>query len=287
MLIEIRNLLNKIAYKYLVRPILFMFDAEKVHNLFIGIGKALGSNFITRSLVKLFYSYNDSRMQQEIFGIRFRNPVGLAAGFDKNAEMINVIESTGFGFSEVGSITAKACKGNEGKRLERIKEKKSLWVNLGLNNKGADEISGRLRGKKFGIPIGISIAKTNCKENKETKKGIEDYIYSLRKFDKEKIGDFFVLNISCPNSYGGRDFGDPKLYGLLLKEVEKLGIKKPIFVKLSPDLGKKDIDKIVELSRGRIKGFVISNLSKKHEIGKGGLSGKVIEERANEMLRYV
>ena len=242
---------------------------------------------MTRFFVVLCYIYNDELLQQKILGIKFKNPVGLSAGFDKNAEIINVIGSMGFGFSEVGSVTALACEGNKGKRLERIKEKKSLWVNLGLNNDGADEISGRLQGKKFRIPFGISVAKTNCKENKETKKGIEDYVYSLKKFNDLNIGNFFVLNISCPNSFGGRDFGKPKLYKLLLDEIGKVRIKKPIFVKLSPDLGKKEIDKIVEFSRKKIDGFIVSNLTKKHEIGKGGLSGKYLEKRANELLRYI
>ncbi|MBI2632340.1 quinone-dependent dihydroorotate dehydrogenase, partial [Candidatus Pacearchaeota archaeon] len=218
----------------------------------------------------------------------FKNPVGLSAGFDKNAELINILPSIGFGFMEVGSITARQCEGNVGIRLKRLPKKKSIWVNMGLNNKGANAISNKLKNKKFKVPIGISIAKTNCKETTDTEKGINDYIETIKIFESKNIGDFFVLNISCPNSYGGQTFHNPGLYERLLKEIVKIKIKKPIFVKLSPDLSKKNIDKIINISdKYIIKGFVCSNLTKKHSFRKGGLSGKAVEEKANRMIKYI
>lgn len=287
-IISFRNKINSVIYKNILKPILFKFDPEKMHNLFISIGKILGSNALTRSIISLLFNYQNSVLEQKILGIRFRNPLGLSAGFDKNADLPEIMEKVGFGFLEVGSITAKQCEGNKGIRLKRLPERKSIWVHLGLNNKGADEISKKLKYRKFNLPIAISIAKTNCKETVDNKEGIKDYLYTLKKFENQKIGDFFVLNISCPNSYGGQPFHKPELYNLLLKEVVKLKIKKPIFVKLSPDISKKNIDKIIKISyKYRISGFICSNLTKDHEFGNGGLSGKAVEDKANDLIRYI
>lgn len=287
-IISFRNKINRVIYKNILKPILFKFDPEKMHNLFISIGKLLGSNTITKSLTSLTFNYQNPALEQKILGIRFRNPLGLSAGFDKNADLPEIMEKIGFGFLEVGSITAKQCEGNKGIRLKRLPERKSIWVHLGLNNKGADEISKKLRYRKFNLPVAISIAKTNCKETVDNKEGIMDYIYTLKKFESQKIGDFFVLNISCPNSYGGQPFHKPELYNLLLKEVVKLKIKKPIFVKLSPDISRKNIDNIIKISyKYRISGFICSNLTKDHEFGKGGLSGKAVEDKSNNLIRCI
>lgn len=287
-IIEIRNKVNSSIYRSVLKPILFKFDPEKIHNLFIKIGKIIGSNFLSRGLISLAFEYKSPMLEQEISGIRFRNPVGLSAGFDKNADLSKIIKNIGFGFAELGSITARQCEGNKGIRLKRLPERNSIWVNMGLNNKGADAISNKLKNRKFKIPIGISIAKTNCKETTDTEKGINDYIETVKIFENKNIGDFFVLNISCPNSYGGQPFHKPKLYEKLLGEIVKIKVKRPIFIKLSPDISNKNIDKIINISdKYNIKGFICSNLTKKHSFGKGGLSGKVVEEKANNMIKYI
>jgi dihydroorotate dehydrogenase len=287
-LIKVRNGFNGYIYVNIIKRIAFLFDAEFTHRFFVSFGKILESNFLTRALTRIMFDYENNKLEQNILGIKFENPVGLSAGFDKNAEIIDIISDVGFGFTEVGSVTAKYCSGNKGKRLERIKEKESLWVNLGLNNNGADEISERLRDKKFDIPIGISIAKTNCAETVNDSAGISDYIYSLRKFEKEKVGDYYVLNISCPNAYGGQPFSRPEAFEGLMKEVKKLKIKKPIFVKMSPDLTNKNVDSIIKISRKYgVKGFVCSNLTKKKEKKSGGYSGKIVEKDSDKLLRYI
>lgn len=286
MLIEVRNKINDVVYRNFLKKIYFKIDPEKVHNRFIKIGKFLGNNWLGKKAVSLAFNYQDKMLEQEILGIKFRNPVGLSAGFDKNAETIEIMSDVGFGFVEVGSVTANASSGNPGKRLWRIPEQKSLRVNFGLNNKGAKEIAEELNGEEFSIPFGISVAKTNSKETVEVKKGIFDYVESLKVF--RNIGDYFVLNISCPNSYGGQPFSDAKRYENLLKEVDKLKIKKPIFVKLSPDLSKKEIDKIIEISgKYKISGFVCTNLTKNHKLGSGGLSGKAVSSLSDKLLEYV
>lgn len=283
-----KNKVNAFLYQKMLKHFLFLFDPELMHHTFLKIGKVFGSNVATKRVVRDLYYYENSMLKQKILGIEFKNPVGLSAGFDKNAEIISICEDVGFGFSEIGSVTKVPCSGNTGRRLERIIDKKSLWVNFGLNNKGADEISYRLNGGKFNIPFGISIAKTNCATTADDSIGREDYIYSLKKFNSMNVGDFFVLNISCPNAYGGQPFSDAKRFELLMKKVVKLKIKKPIFVKLSPDISRKNIDEIIRISgKYKISGFMISNLTKEHERDNGGLSGKYLEKKANSLLKYV
>lgn len=285
-IIYFRNKVNGLLYENFIKRICFKFDAENVHNFFVRTGNLLSRNKVMKRVVSVSFDYSNEALEQDILGIHFRNPVGLSAGFDKNAELVDVLGRVGFGFVEVGSITAKACEGNMGKRLDRVPEERGLWVNLGLNNNGAVEIANRLKGREFNIPFGVSIAKTNCRETVNVKKGIKDYIDSLIRF--ENIGEYIDLNISCPNAYGGQPFSEPRLYEMLLKEVAKLKIRKPIFVKLSPDLDREVIDRILDISyKYKISGFVCSNLTKKHGFGKGGLSGKFVEELANELLEYI
>lgn len=271
----------------LLKNVLFSFDPEKVHNEFLKIGKSLEQHELSKKIVSLVFNYQNPMLKQKLNGINFRNPIGLSAGFDKNAELIPIMENVGFGFVEVGSITAKSCAGNPGVRLKRILEEKSIWVNLGLNNNGADEISQRLKKQKFNIPFGVSVAKTNCKETTNSKIGIEDYIYSLKEF--KNTGNYFTINISCPNAFGGQPFSDPALFESLCKEISKLNIKKPIFVKFSPDLENNNVKKIISISeKYNINGFICSNLTKK-DIGfsSGGMSGKKLENKANSLLSFV
>jgi len=285
-MIKFRNKIMNFSYQKIAKPIMFLQDPEKTHKRAILAGKILQSNFVTRGLTGALFNYQNEMLEQEINGIKFRNPIGLAAGFDKNAEIISTIENTGFGFTEVGSVTAKKCAGNPGTRLWRLPEKESIRVNLGLNNKGAEEISKRLSGKKFGIPVGISAAKTNCKETADREEGIKDYIETLKKF--ESIGDYFTINVSCPNAYGGQPFNDAESFEQLMKEVDKLKIKKPIYIKMSPDLTGENVKQLIEISKKhRISGFICSNLTKKHEFENGGLSGKAVCEKADKLLSQI
>lgn len=286
-IIETRNKLITKAYKGIVRSILFQFDAEWVHNLFIKFGKMLGSNRISKKKINLLFDYQNPTLKQNVLGIEFRNPVGLAAGFDKNAEMISIMEDVGFGFTEVGSITALSCKGNPGKRMSRLIEKKALWINLGLNNLGAGRIFQRLRGKKYAIPYGVSIAKTNCKETADSDIGIKDYIRGIEESLKYNVGNYITINISCPNAYGGQPFHKPELLEKLMKKVEGLNVRKPIFLKLSPDIDRSDLDRIIKIAeKYKVSGFITSNLTK--ETGThGGYSGKIVEGKANQQLAYL
>ncbi|OGI96912.1 hypothetical protein A3I25_01105 [Candidatus Nomurabacteria bacterium RIFCSPLOWO2_02_FULL_42_17] len=139
------------------------------------VGIFLGKYVITRKLTGFLFRYSNPILEQKILGINFKNPIGLSAGFDKNANLTNILPEVGFGFAELGSITGEYCDGNPKPRLWRLKKSKSLVVYYGLKNDGCKIISKRLQNKKFKIPIGISVAKTNCKETVETEKAIVDY----------------------------------------------------------------------------------------------------------------
>jgi dihydroorotate dehydrogenase len=298
-LIKTRNKINKTLYKEVIRPIFFQIDPEVIHDKMIFVGTILGSNFITRNITSFFFTYSNKKLRQKIVGITFKNPIGLAAGFDKNAQLTKILPSVGLGFAEVGSITGEACKGNAKPRLWRLKKSKGLLVYYGLKNKGCRKIAKRIRNQKFNIPIGISIAKTNCKQTIKKEAGIKDYIkaFSTLKW----CGDYMTINISCPNAYGGQPFTKPEDLNDLLIEIKKIPCEKPIFLKLSPDLTIKEIDNIINIcNKHSIQGFICSNLVKKRankDVERfirdknlkniGGISGKPTKEISTKLIAHI
>ena len=197
-------------YKKLLKPILFLFDPEQVHNLFLLIGRVLGSTPWSRLKVRILYRYQNAVLEQNILGMHFKNPVGLAAGFDKNGQLTNILPDVGFGFEEIGSVTGEPCAGNPKPRLWRLPKSKALLVNYGLKNDGAYNIAKRLSGKRFRFPVGISIAKTNNQTTCETPLGIADYKKAMLAFVGAGVGDYFTVNISCPNAFGVEPFSSPE-----------------------------------------------------------------------------
>ena len=294
-LIKSRNTILGFIYKFLIKPVFFIQDPEKVHDKITMFGTLLSLNYFTRKITGLLFRYSNTMLEQEILGIKFKNPLGLSAGFDKDANLTQITPEVGFGFEEIGSITGEKCEGNPKPRLWRLKKSKALVVYYGLKNEGAEKISEKLKGKKFKIPIFTSIAKTNCKETVLTQAGIKDYIkaYSLMR----NIGDISVINISCPNAYDGQPFHDKKNLNLLIREIKAIKTKKPIFIKISPDLSRKQIDDIINICfRYKISGVTCSNLTKNRNNGKvidkeipkvGGISGKPVEALSNELIKYI
>ncbi len=278
-----------------MKKIFFLMDPEKVHDRTVKMGKFLGSSFITRGLTSLKLNYSNRMLNQKVLGIEFKNPIGLAAGFDKNAELFNILPSVGFGFEEIGSITGEPCEGNPKPRLWRLKKSRGLVVHYGLKNDGCEVLSKKLRGRKFKFPVGISIAKTNCKETVKTIEGINDYFKAYKAFGN--IGDYYTINISCPNAYGGEPFTDSKKLDKLFKKLDSVPRSKPVFLKISPDLSKKEVDGIIKVARKyRIDGFVCTNLTKKRGNKdiidrdvpeKGGISGSVMKDLSNELIKYI
>jgi dihydroorotate dehydrogenase len=298
-LIKVRNLMIKGLYRAIVRPILFRIDPEKIHDIFIKVGKTLGKVTILKAITAFFFQYRNEKLHQELVGIKFENPIGLAAGFDKNAEMTDLIRSVGFGHIEVGSITGEPCKGNEKPRLWRLKKSKGLVVWYGLKNDGCKRIAKRLEGKKFNLPIGISIAKTNSEATITKEEGIKDYLKAYRNL--KDIGDYITINISCPNAYGGQPFTNAKDLDQLLMRINEIRNKKPIFIKMPPDLSHKDLDEVLDtIKYHRIDGIICANLTKDRKNKKisekvkdtgipevGGVSGQPVRELSTEMIKYI
>src|SRR3989338_2203894 len=279
-------------YKKFIRPVLFCIDPEKIHNLSIRSGKFFAL-FGLSIVLRKFFVYKNKKLEQKICGIKFENPVGLAAGFDKNAELVDLMPDIGFGFVEIGSVTAKPCEGNPKPRLHRLVKNRGIIVKYGLVSDGAKKVRDKLKGRKFRIPVGVSVAKTNDRKIKGDG-SVEDYFEGFQIM--KNSGDYITINISCPNAGDGRSFEDSVLLEKLLEKIKKVRKKEIIFVKISPDIGIKDLDKIISLAgRYDVNGFVVSNLTKnRKEIYKednlkypGGISGKANAKKSNELIKYI
>lgn len=281
-------------YKSLIRPVLFKFDPEEVHHFTFAMLKNFG--FLT----KLFFPkpIEDKRLEREVFGLKFKNPVGLAAGFDKNAVLFNELGDLGFGFVEIGTVTPKAQAGNPKKRLFRLIEDGGIINRMGFNNDGLEAAIEKLKGNKGKIIIGGNIGKNTdtapenyTRDYLECFEGLHSYV------------DYFVLNVSCPNVGSHAKLEDVEYLRELITEVQKINntksVKKPVLLKIAPDLNNNQLDEIIELIKEtKIDGIVVSNTSVNREglktspevlaqIGNGGLSGKPIRERSTKMIKYL
>lgn len=294
-LIGLRNGLAYSVYQVVLKPIFFRFDPENIHDRMLHVGKRLSRYAFTRALTRVGFGYSNPMLEQTLLGIDFKNPIGLAAGFDKNAELTEIMPSVGFGFEEVGSITGEACLGNEKPRLWRLKKSRGLLVNYGLKNDGSQAIAARLKNKHFTFPLGTSIAKTNSPATCELDVGIADYVKAFTEFTT--IGAYYTINISCPNAFGGQPFTDPARLDALLSSLDRIPTGKPIFIKFSPDITRDNIDQIIQVvEQHRVHGLICTNLTKKRDNPKitdenvpplGGMSGKIVEDMANDMIKYL
>ncbi|MCY9845194.1 quinone-dependent dihydroorotate dehydrogenase [Vibrio caribbeanicus] len=296
-LIGIRNLLLRVLYRA-VRPLIFLMDPEDAHYMFKRVGVLLGSTALTQKLVALFFDYNHSALKIEVDGVQYRNPVGLSAGFDKDGELTKIYPSIGFGLAELGSFTGEVCPGNPGKRLFRMVKSKSILVWYGLNNQGAEKISSRLQGVNFGrLKVGINAAKSNITPEFDLQESIEDYTKTMSLF--KDIGDYYTINISCPNTQDGEPFVDPKNLDALLTAVNEFRVEgRPIYVKLAADLELSEIDIIVDKCiEHKMDGVVLTNLAKpafnqeyvKEELPyhKGAMSGLPLQRISTNLIRHV
>lgn len=285
-------------YKQIIKPILFLFNPEKVHDFFIASGRFVGSNRILKRTIKYFYLYNGPDISKTVDGIKYKTPILLSAGFDCNADLTSVLSSMSFGGEEVGSVTAKKCLGNEGIKLTRLKNTKSILVNKGLKNDGVDTISERLKKIKRAddFVIGVSIARTNSPDCNTVELGIEDYYYSLKTLNEKEVGDYYTINISCPNAYCGETFINPENLEKLLTRLDTLNVSKPIYVKMPISVEDNHFIKILDiLLAHKISGVVVGNLQKDYSFindaddrpkeYRGGLSGKPCKERSNYLIK--
>lgn len=285
----------KWGYRLILKPIFFHFDPETVHDQMISIGSVLGKFEVGKLIVRRLFWYQHPSLQQNVLGITFQNPIGLAAGFDKDANLTQILPEVGFGFEEIGSITGEKCVGNDRPRLWRAPNSKSLVVHYGLKSEGALAIAAKLQKLNFKIPIGISVAKTNNIQTVEEKAGIADYVKAFKAFTS--LGDYYTINISCPNTFGGQPFTHPIKLDHLLTEIDQIKTKKPILVKFSPDLKRSHVDAVIRIClKHRIHGVILSNLTKNRHNSAvkdpylpsyGGMSGKVVENLSNSLIKYV
>ncbi len=293
--VSYRNKITHRLYKNVLKPVFFHNDPEYVHDRMARLGSMLGRHFLAQKMTGMLFDYQNPILKQEVAGIAFRNPIGLSAGFDKNAELADILPSVGFGFIEVGSITGKPCTGNPKPRLWRLPESKSLVVYYGLKNDGCEAIASRLHGKHFSIPVGVSVAMTNCSENCILKNAIADYAKAF--LTMEPFADYITVNISCPNTLGGQPFIQPHKLDYLFDILDGIPTQKPVFIKLSPDMSEPELDSLLAVAKShRIHGIICTNLTKKRDNPKildgdvpqkGGLSGKVVEGLSDGLLSYI
>ncbi len=283
-------------YKIIIRPILFLFDPEKVHHFVFKFIKL--SDPILGWFNRLLFEVKDIRLEREVFGLKFKNPVGIAAGFDKNAVLIDEFENYGFGFVEIGTVTPKPQIGNPKKRLFRLKQDKALINRMGFNNLGVDAAVKQLKKRKTKLIIGGNIGKNTATPNEQAK---EDYIYNFNAL--YNYVDYFVVNVSCPNVKNLTKLQDVDFLEDLLNTLKAIdedkGKNRPILLKIAPNLNQQQLDDIIELiSITKIEGVIAANTSPNREnlttekatveaIGNGGLSGLPIKDNATKVIRYL
>ena len=285
-------------YKLLIRPLLFLFDPEKIHHFIFSMIKIGSKVPMKQAAIRSIYQVNDKRLERELFGLKFKNPVGLAAGFDKNAVLYNELANFGFGFIEIGTVTPKGQAGNPKKRLFRLKSDKGIINRMGFNNEGLEAAIEQLKKNKGKLIIGGNIGKnTNTAPEDYTK----DYLECFNGL--HPYVDYFVLNVSCPNVGSHAKLNDKDYLEELISTVQeankKIDAQKPILLKIAPDLNDIQLDEIIELvATTKIDGVIASNTSidrsnlkadpkRLLEIGNGGLSGQPIKDKSTQVIKYL
>lgn len=286
------------TYRNILKKVFFKLDPEYVHDRITTSGSLLGKFPPTRELVGLLFQAKSHKLTQTIAGLNFQNPVGLSAGFDKNAKLIQILPKVGFGFMEIGSVTRHAYEGNPKPRLFRLPKSKGLVVYYGLKNEGVEKITRTIKKNQTRENIlGISVAKTNSASTNTEQTGINDYYDCLKYLESEKIGDYYTINISCPNTFGGEPFTTKVSLDNLLSKVAELKIKKPVFIKMPINLPREQFDELLGICiKHKVTGVVIGNLTKVRDSGlikdhipehiQGGISGKPTEALCNQLISH-
>ena len=285
-------------YKSIVRPIFFLFDPEKIHYFTFSLVKTLCKIPFVASIFRSLYLVEDKRLERTLFGITFKNPVGLAAGFDKNAVLYNELANFGFGFIEIGTVTPKGQAGNPKKRLFRLKDDKGIINRMGFNNEGLEAAIENLKKNKGKVIIGGNLGKntTTLPENYT-----EDYCEVFKAL--HPFVDYFVLNVSCPNVGSHAKLNDKDYLVELISACQELNSKeekqKPILLKIAPDLNDIQLDEIIELvHETKIDGVIASNTSTNRDnlkaskerlaaIGNGGVSGQPVKNQSTKVIKYL
>lgn len=280
-------------YNKIIRPLLFKIDPEKVHYFTFSMLRKLFSLPLVQSKIRRKFVVEDKRLEREVFGIKFPNPVGLAAGFDKDAKLFRELSAFGFGFIEIGTLTPKPQPGNEKKRLFRLKEDKAIINRMGFNNGGVVEAVERLKKNK-NVIIGGNIGKN---KNTPNERAVDDYLICFNALFEHV--DYFVVNVSSPNTPNLRELQDKEPLTALLTTLQQENLKKPnpkpILLKIAPDLTDSQLLDIIDIIKETgIAGVIATNttisregLTSPEKKEAGGLSGKPLNKRATEVIRFL
>lgn len=287
------NNTNTIMYKLIIRPILFWFDPEKVHYFTFSLIRIVSKIPGIPSLFRLIYDVNDKRLETEVFGLKFKNPVGLAAGMDKDASLFKELSNFGFGFIEIGTLTPKAQEGNPKKRIFRLKEDNAIINRMGFNNKGVQQAVEKLKKNKD-VLIGGNIGKNKLTPNENA---VDDYLIC---FDAlYDYVNYFVVNVSSPNTPNLRELQEKEPLTQLLQALQNKNLAKPkpkpILLKIAPDLTDSQLLDIIDIVKGtKIAGVIATNttlsregLHSEKKIETGGMSGKPLAKRSTEVIRFL
>ncbi len=283
-------------YKLFIRPFLFLFDPEAVHHFVFRFLKICFKIPGVNNVVAMFHNVNDPQLSVNIMGLQFKNRVGLAAGFDKDAKLYDELSTFGFGFIEIGTVTPKPQSGNEKPRMFRLPKDKALINRMGFNNDGADAAAVRLRKRNSKIIIGGNIGKN---KNTPNENAISDYEYGFNAL--LDVVDYFVVNVSSPNTPGLRALQEKEPLTALLQHLQNLNEQKkspkPILLKIAPDLTNEQLDEIVDIvKQTKLSGIIASNttisregLQSEGNLKKetGGLSGLPLKSRSTEVIGYL
>ena len=285
-------------YKLLIRPILFLFDPEKVHHFTFSMLKFAFKIPFVKSIVKSCFKVEHPSLKRELFGLTFDNPVGLGAGFDKNAVLYKELENFGFGFIEIGTVTPKPQEGNPKKRIFRLVDDQGIINRMGFNNHGVKEVSKRLKNRDSSLIIGGNIGKMTASNSDQY---TDDYLACFKELHPNV--DYFVLNVSCPNVGSMAKLQDKGFLIELISAVQnannKFDIQKPILLKIAPDLNEVQLQEIIDIvAETKIDGVIASNTSTNRdglkasearlaEIGNGGLSGQPVKDRSTAVIRFL
>ena len=283
------------VYKQLIRPILFLFDAEKVHHFSFASIRLIHKIPFVRALIRRLYSVNDSKLDRHVFGIRFPNPIGLAAGFDKDAKLYKELSNFGFGFIEIGTLTPKPQDGNPKKRLFRLLADKGIINRMGFNNQGVEAAIKRLKKNK-NVIIGGNIGKNKTTPNDQA---TQDYLICFEALFP--YVDYFVVNVSSPNTPNLRDLQEKKPLTALLQTLQTENHKrenpKPLLLKIAPDLTDTQLLDIIDIvSDTNIDGVIATNTTIARDglqsdsavcTEIGGLSGKPLTNRSTDVIRFL
>lgn len=278
-------------FKNIIRPLLFTQDPETIHNRVSRIMSFAGKNPLLRKTTKLLFNYEHSMLHTTFAGMKFRNPLGLAAGFDKHCKLIEITSCLGFGFTEVGCITAKEQLGNPKPRIFRMPKDNALLNCMGFNNKGADKALLALKNIVYkDVPVGVNIGKSKITHLEDAS---QDYLYTYKTL--YDYVDFMTINVSSPNTPGLRELQDKEQLLKIIRTLQHENHqKKPLLVKIAPDLSFDQIDDVIMVAqKTKLSGIIATNttLSREHLITQitspGGISGKPLREKSTKIIKHI